>query len=138
MSWALGHPMATFPPSHHSSHRHPTHDPPHEQLLMRLGVGGVSSVVGVCRHVIGTVMPMSRGVRGVSMTWHASLAWEVLTWQVSHLVGLLVALVALISCCDGEEGVWAALSHVGSSGVPASLPVAYILENKTKNRLVNL
>ena len=63
----------------------------------------------------------------------------------AYLVGLPVALIALltlihtlISHCDGEEGIWAASSCVGSSGIPASLPAAYILANKTKNRLVNL
>ena len=32
---------------------------------------GVSSMVGVHRHVVGAVMPMLRGVRGASATWHA-------------------------------------------------------------------
>jgi hypothetical protein len=42
------HLLSLFPPSHH--HHCSTHDPPHEQLLVRLGVGGVSliTVISSC------------------------------------------------------------------------------------------
>jgi hypothetical protein len=57
-------PACVSPP-----HRRSAHQPPHEQLLVRLGVGGVSSVGGVSPvggvHPVGGVLP----VDGVSSRW---------------------------------------------------------------------
>ena len=57
-----------------------THHPPHEQLLMRLGARGVSSMVGVVvvRH-LSTVVSGPKGVREASVTWHVSRGREVPT-----------------------------------------------------------
>ena len=64
---------------------------------MRLEACGVSSVVGVVvvRH-LSAMVSGSKGVRGVSVTWHVSRGWEVPTMWVSHSLGLSASLVALL------------------------------------------
>ena len=85
------------PPSHLPSPSLFHHQPPHEQLLVRLEARGASSVVGVVvvRH-LSAVVSGSKGVRGASVTWHVLRGWEVPTVWVSHSLGLPASLIALL------------------------------------------
>jgi hypothetical protein len=63
------------------------HHPPHEQLLVRLEVHGALSMVGVVvvRHLSAMVSGL-KGVRGASVMW--CMCWEVPIMWVSHSLGL--------------------------------------------------
>jgi hypothetical protein len=113
---------------HH--HRYSTHNLLHEQLLMRLGVGGVSfvAICGHCCHCCGALEVV---LASLLMVGHYPPCKQVLTamaggysilvgvsddvagyrvhilctWWVSHYLGLLASLSTLLSLLFGWGGV---------------------------------
>ena len=74
-----------------------THHLPHKQLLMRLGAHGVLSMVGVVAvHHLSAMVSGSKGVREASVMWHVSRGQEVPTMWISHSLDLLVLLFTLL------------------------------------------
>jgi len=108
-------------------HCHPSHDPPHEQLLMRLGVGGASSVVVAA----GSGIPChSCSCAGVSLSFHSCSTPQ----AVAHEAGMVGVAVGssspghgLIFCVgDGALCISVMASRGGCWCLPNGHPLPWV------------